>query len=386
MGISTQGAGNYDCPGTGQSGAPPPFCFASQSSAKDELEGKSKQEQMECLRNQTDDDDIQLPVDIATALLEKGTTPEEINPVGFGLQMTKSGSILKSNFLDYIIHFIRHLPPGQGPGGKTVFLIMDYHGSCANPGAVEYARRHNVVILILPSKTSITSQPNDSSVNMVLATAISRNTKITNMCSTDQMTLIEFLMVLKDTWQEHVQNEASLLLEMRYNKATRGFVKTGLCPLDYDCENWKKAIRFFSSLARLEKQRAEADGLFVSDKTWTIKVREDAVPTTDSDIQILRDNLPVEYNKDDYHYLELGNLILHKLLDRYVNDLERNPDVPPQASNDAERIALRLLRFELASIRVDTTLPTMEGKQIQHERNILYSTEIHQPINLKDKE
>ena len=69
-----------------------------------------------------------------------------------------------------------------------------------------------------------------------------------------------------------------------------------------------------------------------------------------------------------------------------MNDLERNPDVPPQASNDAERIALRLLRFELASIRVDTTLTTMEEKQIQHERNILYSTEIHQPINLNDKE
>ena len=299
--------------------------------------------------------------------------------------MTKSGSILKSNFFDYIIHFIKHLPPGQGPGGKTVFLIMDYHGSRANPAAADYARRHNVVILILPSKTSITSQPNDSSVNMVLATAISRNTKIANMCSTDQMTLIEFLMVLKDTWQEHVQNEASLLLEMRYNKATRGFVKTGLYPLDYDCENWKKAIRFFSSLARLEKQRAEADGLRVSENTWTIKVREDAVFPTDSDIQVLCDNLPVEYNKDDYHHLDLGNLVLHKLLDRYVNDLDRDPDAPPQASNDAERIALTLLRFELANIRVDTTVPTIREKQQQHERNILYSTEINQPINLKDK-
>ena len=61
------------------------FCFASQSNAKDELEGKSKQEQMECLRNQTDDDDIQFLVDKVTALLEEGTTPEEINPVGFGL-------------------------------------------------------------------------------------------------------------------------------------------------------------------------------------------------------------------------------------------------------------------------------------------------------------
>ena len=141
------------------------------------------------------------------------------------------------------------------------------------------------------------------------------------MCSTDQMTLTEFMMVLKDTWREHVQNEASLLLEMRYNKATRGFVKTGLCPLDYNCENWKKAIRFFSSLARLEKQRAEADGLRVSENTWTIKVREDTVLPINSDIQILCDNSLVEYNKDDCHHLELGNLILYKLPNQYVNDL-----------------------------------------------------------------
>ena len=202
MGVTTQGAGNYNCSCTRQSGAAVPFLFASQSSARDELEGKSKQEQMDCLLNQTDDDDIQLPMEIARAVMEmNGSTTDEINPVGFGLRMTKSGSILKSNFSDYIIDFVKHLPPGQGPGERIAFLIMDYHGSCANPAAVAYAREHNVVILILPSKISITSQPNDSSVNMVLATAITRNPKIANMCSTDQMTMVEFLQVLKDTWE-----------------------------------------------------------------------------------------------------------------------------------------------------------------------------------------
>ena len=50
---------------------------------------------MDCLLNQTDDDDIQLPMEIARAVMEmNGSTTDEINPVGFGLQMTKSGSIL----------------------------------------------------------------------------------------------------------------------------------------------------------------------------------------------------------------------------------------------------------------------------------------------------
>ena len=133
-------------------------------------------------------------------------------------------------------------------------------------------------------------------------------------------------------------------------------------------------------------KRVEADGLHVSDNTWIIKVREDAVVLTDSDIQILCDNLPVEYNKNDYHHLNLGNYILHKLLDQYVNDLDQDTDVLPQASNDAEHIALTLLRFELVNIQVNTTLPTAEEKQLQHKHNIHYSTKIHQPINLKDKE
>ena len=39
------------------------------------------------------------------------------------------------------------------------------------------------------------------------------------------------------------------------------------------------------------------------------------------------------------------DLKLHTLieLDQYVKDLNRDPDAPPQASNDAERIALTLL-------------------------------------------
>ena len=77
---------------------------------------------MAYLMHQTDDDDIELPSSIAEALLDmSGNTEEEINPMGFGLRCTKSGSILKTNILDYIIHFISQLPAGQGPDGCTVF-------------------------------------------------------------------------------------------------------------------------------------------------------------------------------------------------------------------------------------------------------------------------
>ena len=151
---------------------------------------------MEYLFNQTDNDDINLPPTIVQAILETGSSPEEINPMGLGIRSTKSGSILKANFLDYIIHFVTQLSAGQGPTGEITFLIMDYHGSHANPAAVEYACQNNVVILILPSKTSITSQPNDLLVNMVLATLISQNVKRGNVCTTDQMSMVDFLKIL----------------------------------------------------------------------------------------------------------------------------------------------------------------------------------------------
>ena len=48
------------------------------------------------------------------------------------------------------------------------------------------------------------------------------------------MSVVDFLKVLRSTWEEHVSNESNLLLITEENKATRGFVKTGLCPLDYD--------------------------------------------------------------------------------------------------------------------------------------------------------
>ena len=51
--------------------------------------------------------------------------------------------------------------------------------------------------------------------------------------------MIDCLKVLVETWEEHVTNKSLLLRVTKENKATRGFVKTGLAPFDYNCENWK---------------------------------------------------------------------------------------------------------------------------------------------------
>ena len=87
---------------------------------------------------------------------------------------------------------------------------------------------------------------------MVLAKLIKKNIKRANICTMEQMSMIDFLKMLVETWEEHVTNKSIILRVTKENKATRGFVKTGLAPFYYDCENWKKSIQFYAELSRLE--------------------------------------------------------------------------------------------------------------------------------------
>ena len=85
----------------------------------------------------------------------------------------------------------------------------------------------------------------------------------------------------------------------------------------------------------------------------------------------------------DIPYLDVANMILHLLLNKYINVTSRNIREPPPPTNNAEEIVSRFLKFKKASVRANTAPPTEEQKQIQYERSILYSTPINQAINLK---
>ena len=100
------------------------------------------------------------------------------------------------------------------------------------------------------------------------------------------------------------------------------------------CENWTKAIRLFSELSRLEREQAEANGVAVSSNTWTVRARDDAPVLSIDDIHSLLEDLPNNYK--DIPYLDLANLLLHKLLDTYVNDSNRDPEVAPSATTNAK--------------------------------------------------
>ena len=389
VGVTTNAAGLYHSSKNRTSGAAGPFFWVSQDSAIDELEGLSKEGENQALWGQSSDDGIDLPSSLVQEVLNmEGSTNEDINPCGINLRVSKKGSIHKSSFLDYIMHFIKSLPPGQGPNGKTVFLVMDYHGSRANPAAVEYARQHNVVILILPSKTSITSQPNDNSINMVYSHIITRNCKRENMFSTTTMPVATFTRSLVESWNELIEGELDLLNASKINKAMRGFIKTGLWPLNYDCERWTEAIQFYSTLAEIERKRAEADGVDVTDNTWTIRARDDVEEDLpQSEVDILIAALPVcrHYNYTSFPHRDLANYVLSFALNNYINDTNRDRDSPPPATTTAETIALKLMKYELASMRVNTDPPTEQEQNESIQNTELCSLRHHRSVKVKNK-
>ena len=78
----------------------------------------------------------------------------------------------KKEFVRFIFHFVKHLPPGQGKGGKPVLLTLDGHASRWCPLAMEYARENNVHIWCIASHTSVWCQPNDVGPNSKIKKAI----------------------------------------------------------------------------------------------------------------------------------------------------------------------------------------------------------------------
>ena len=91
---------------------------------------------------------------------------KQVNPNRFTVRSTKSGSMTQEIFLDWCIHFVKHLPKGQGQGGTAHLLFLDGHASRWNLQGLQYLMGNNVFPFFLPSHTSIWTQPNDNGCNL----------------------------------------------------------------------------------------------------------------------------------------------------------------------------------------------------------------------------
>ena len=169
---------------------------------------------MKYLDNQSEADEIMLDQRYLEAIVTPDDNQREIsfsslenmvNTLGINFCATRSGSIKKTNFLDFIIHFKKHLPAGYaGENGLCVILFLDFHGSRANPAALECAYNNHILILILPSKTSIISQPNDNGTNLSLTKRIISLTRESTICSTSRLTSVQYVRMITKAIFQHI--------------------------------------------------------------------------------------------------------------------------------------------------------------------------------------
>ena len=88
-----------------------------------------------------------------------------VNETGIGVEVSASGSMLRSIFPKWCAHFIKHLPVDQGKGKMPVFLFVDGHTSRWSYEGLTLLKENNVYVICLPSHSTIFSQPNDAGVN-----------------------------------------------------------------------------------------------------------------------------------------------------------------------------------------------------------------------------
>jgi hypothetical protein len=104
-------------------GALLPFILISDSSAKEELDKMDKAECDKVLSNQSLLDEIKLNPMALEGWFDPyicGNRPTSVNPFGFQIRCTPSGSMLKRTFYGFILHFVQHLPHDQCPDGQGV--------------------------------------------------------------------------------------------------------------------------------------------------------------------------------------------------------------------------------------------------------------------------
>ena len=231
--LTTQAAGMYSIPGKGIYGAPPPFIIVAVTSA-DSGEGENVNEQEM-------DDIIEVPCSVQSGFINTDnfspTNKHAMNPYGFGLRVTQSGSILKSLFSDLMAHLVNNLPPGQGKDGKFAFGLFDYHGSRANPKAMMWAITNGFFPMIMPSKTSIYAQPNDTSANMALSVKVSETSVEMHLCSLSTPSLHDYNTLMANSLIKFIDEENDKVIRTVENCATSGMAKTGLYPSNYDCSS-----------------------------------------------------------------------------------------------------------------------------------------------------
>ena len=400
--LTTCAAGGFCIPSRGIDGAPPPFLIISDANAKDDVEFEqlSTQEQAETIANQTADDEIAVKEAVVRAFFpgiedinvqdadELNKRLQELNPNGLAFRATKSGSMKKNVFMDFIEHFAKYLPKGQGPTGHWVVLFVDWHGSRAHAPGLMLCMEYRILLVVYPSKTSIWAQANDNGPNLALETCISNAAQLHNIFNFQSFDLDQAVKVFKGGIESFIADQTLQLRAFGHNAATTAFEKTGTYPLDYNNPNWREAINGLGELYRLRQDSLKRDGLDVAEISWVacLRAEREALTPEDEEAILGYAQWPDALTLGDTQPSPLicSHVILNELLHQYVQDGNRNKKQPPVGVSPAEKAALKLFQFEDAADKISTSSSrTAADKLREWSAAILRSTAIGKAVIIK---
>ena len=230
-------------------GAPPPCIVHSRPNAKKK-------------------DTILRPIlsDYANLIAEKEYQDSESTDVvyhgGMKLWVTKNGSMEKAIFPELCDHILQNLPSGIGrktDGLLPLLFFVDGHSSRWDYPALFRLFSAGVFTFVLPSHTSIWSQPNDNGQNRKLHGEIRRETDAwkaspeSEECKRFQKQ--DWNLIFRRAWENFVMNEEIELKNDGENTTTRAWKKTGLHPYDELADAWLDAV-FSIGWCQLEEEGA----------------------------------------------------------------------------------------------------------------------------------
>ena len=173
---------------------------------------------------------------------------------GIEVAVSESGSMTRALFYDWCLHFVKHLKPDQGKGGKPVFLVLDGHTSRWSYEGLMYLKQNNVYVICLPSHSSIFSQPNDAGVNSSAKATqggAERQWRINHVVEIyGVMRRYDYNAILVQGWGKFLAKMDSELKAKGENVVTRSWDNVGLKSGNRDCIFWTESIAANEHLRR----------------------------------------------------------------------------------------------------------------------------------------
>jgi hypothetical protein len=368
-------------------GAPAPMILiADPNSGASDLDTMDKQKRDKVLANQIESDDV-VTFNPQTFTgwfndFEVGARATIVNKFGFKLRATPTGSMLKRTFYDFMLHFKDQLPHNQGaPEKQGVILFLDWHSSRECPQSLLLAFiKWNILVIVLPSKTSIWSQPCDNGKNETTAMDIAKASHDQGILSSEALDYETANRVFRAGLEANCLSQNDERRKTGTNAVVSSFAKTGLYPMSYENQGWNNAYKQFGLLNQLLKKKRQEEGNDIPTITWIVKPipiedRESLSETEKSLIRsylepagFLLESLGASTIAEEIPLVFLAASIAQELLGNHTRDPSRTFTEPPKAKEPHEIAALKLVAYVPVTVndRVDTTC-TLPDEIIQQD-------------------